>query len=171
MNTDEHGAPLVLDANVLIDYIESDLAILALASEMRTIYVTVPILEEVDRLDEGDCDEFGLTVADLTTEQAVRAGEGGRRLSFEDRTCLVLAQDEGLTVVTNDTRLRADCREAGIDVLWGLEIMVHLVADGRLPQEDAVDVAEVMQAANPLYLTDEILEEFRDRIRSSASCR
>jgi len=50
---------------VLIDYVQSDIAILALVSEMRQIHVPAPGLDEVDGLDEGNCGELGLTVAPL----------------------------------------------------------------------------------------------------------
>lgn len=159
------GGPLIADASVLIDYRDSDISILAIASERRRIYVTRSVLEEVDEFDEDDCDELGLTVVELSTEQALRAGQRRQGLSFQDRTCFVLAQDEGLTVVTNDTRLRTECEEHGIEVLWGLEIMVELVSAGRLPWQDAVEVAEAIQAANPRYVTDDVLEEFRERVR------
>jgi len=71
--------------------------------------------------------------------------------------------------VTNDRRLRRECQDVGLDVLWGLEIMIDLVHAGRLPREDAIEVAEAIRAANPFYVTEEILEEFRERTRSARS--
>ena len=49
-------------------------------------------------------------------------------------------------------------------VWWGLELMVPLVAERHLTIAAATTVAEAIQSANPIYITDQILLRFEARI-------
>ena len=52
-------------------------------------------------------------------------------VSFNDRLCLVVCRAKGWTCVTNDGALRRLCRRHCVDTLFGLGLMVDLVAAGR----------------------------------------
>ncbi|HYX23720.1 MAG TPA: hypothetical protein VFC23_06160, partial [Thermoanaerobaculia bacterium] len=93
-------------------------------------------------------------------EQLLEAGKGTGRLSFNDRICLILARDGGWTCVTNDRALRKACDGISVPVLWGLELMLDLIADGHLTPESALQAARTIQAANPRHITAEILARF-----------
>lgn len=124
---------LILDANVLIDYVHSELRPLALwAKHVGPVQVPRMLLREVDGLSEEDCARHGLQLVDPSIGQLDEAAENQPGLSFEDRLCLVLARDAGLICATNDRRLRKACRDQGVGLMWGLEIMVLLVRSGRL---------------------------------------
>jgi rRNA-processing protein FCF1 len=151
----------VVDANVLIDYAMADTSILSLASRfVGTIHVPRSILEEVDQLDETDCDRLDLRIVDASLDQIQEAVEGSARLSFNDRVCLILARDSGWICVTNDRALRKACDDTAVPVLWGLELMLELIAAGHLTAESALQVARVIQTANPRHITADILDRF-----------
>jgi predicted nucleic acid-binding protein len=157
---------LVVDANVLIDYLSADLNILDLAARhLGTIHIPRAILDEVRQLSEADCDRLGLRLVTASLDQLLEAGRGGGRLSFNDRLCLILARDGGWTCVTNDGALRKACGAASVSVLWGLELMTGLVAQGCLTPEAALRVARAIQAGNPRHITGEILERFERKVR------
>ena len=156
------GRLLVVDANVLIDYAAADATILSLATRyLGTIHVPRLILEEVKQLSETECDRMDLRIVEASLQQVAEASQGSRGLSFNDRVCLILARDAGWTCVTNDRALRKACEGISVSVLWGLELMLELVADGHLATEVALQVAGAIQAANPRHITDEILDRFK----------
>ncbi len=82
----------IADANVLIDYAKTSPEILGLvADHVGPVYVAAAVLDEVEQLDEAQCQAIGLTVVDGTLAQLTEASQRGGPLSFEDKLCLVLA--------------------------------------------------------------------------------
>jgi len=157
--------PLVVDANVLIDYAESQPQVLALITHVISpLWIARPLLREVQRLDERECEELGLGVIDPSFEQLVEAGSLGGPLSFEDWLCLILARDRDCICVTNDRRLRKECLASGVQVLWGLELMVELVSRKMLRTEEAIQVARAIQRGNPTHITPAVIERFEKRV-------
>jgi rRNA-processing protein FCF1 len=159
---------LIVDANVLIDYCDTDISILGLASQQGPVYVASPVLAEVDGLDEDECERLGLRLVRPSAQQLVEAGRGSTALAFQDKLCLAIAEEKGLTAVTNDKRLRSECATRGIPVKWGLEIMLDLVEAGQLARDDAVAVAEAIREGNPYFITNAIVDEFRKRASRAA---
>lgn len=158
---------LLVDANVLIDFALADRAVLALvAGHVGAVHVPRDVLAEVDQLDEAACAELGLVVVDGTLEQLAEAGAGSGRLSFEDRLCLILARDNGWTCISNDGRLRRECEAAGVAVMWGLQLMLELVARGTMTPDAAIEVAEAIGRVNP-RMRPEVIDEFRRRARGA----
>jgi rRNA-processing protein FCF1 len=156
---------LIVDANVLIDYAATDKSILGLVNRsLGTVCIPRPVLDEVTELSETDCDGLGLRIVDGSVEQLLEAGRVRGRLSFHDHLCLILAQAEGWTCVTNDRALRRSCAEVSVPVLWGLELMVDLVLSGVLPRDAALEIASSIQRLNPRHITAEILQRFKDRL-------
>jgi hypothetical protein len=93
---------LVADANVLIDYAQTDPSILTLhVRHFGPIYVPSVILDEVDQLDAADCESLELTVVEEPLEILVAASEERGPLSFEDRICLLLARTNQWICITN----------------------------------------------------------------------
>jgi len=156
---------LLVDANVLVDYQAADLAILSLVSRhVGTVHIVSTVLAEVDGLDESECERLGFRVVEPTLAQATEAASPNGRLSFQDRTCLVVCRDNGWTCVSNDKALRRSCDAVGVAVRWGLELMLQLVQEGHLPAEDADDAAERIHRANPVFLNATILAAFREKL-------
>jgi len=159
------GALFVLDANVLIDYCAADRSVLTLASRhIGPIHVPSILLDEVDGLDESECERLRLVVIEPETSLLVTAGRRRPGLSYYDHVCLLSARAAGWTCVTNDGRLRRECMAEQVPVWWGLELMVPLVAERHLTIPAATNVAHAIHSANPLYITDEILHRFEARI-------
>jgi predicted nucleic acid-binding protein len=158
---------LIIDANVLIDFTSTDLSVLALvAKHLGEVHVPLPLLEEVDQLDESLCGQLGLRVVEPSPDALVRAAAVRGQLSFQDHLCLVMAKESGLTCVTNDKALRRACSEEGISRLWGLELMIELVAGGHLTADAALATARAIRVANPLHITAQIVAKFEERIRA-----
>lgn len=158
---------LIVDANVLIDYAQSDSSILALVvKHVGPVLVPLPVLKEVDQLSRDDCDRLGITLLDPTLDEMTTVSSPRPSLSFEDELCLVLATAGGFTCVTNDKTLRRECESEAVPVYWGLELMVELVAKQQLAAESAITTAQAIRRSNPFHITEGILDRFEKRIHS-----
>ena len=49
------------------------------------------------------------------------------------------------------------CEEAGVSVLWGLELMIELVQSRQLGAKAALEIAQGIRSTNP-FITEEIVE-------------
>jgi len=158
---------LIIDANVLIDYANTDLSILKLVTNhIAPIHVPSVVLDEVDQLSVNDCSDIGITVVEETIEILLSAGEKRGALSFEDHVCLLLAKENSWTCVSNDKPLHRACTNEDITVMWGLRLMIELVKKDMLDKMDAMEIAESIQQSNPKHITTEIVEEFRKKINA-----
>lgn len=153
---------------MLIDYVNSDVSVLALAARhVGSIYVLSTVLTEVDGLGEEDCDRLGLQVYEPQLSQLQAAAQKRGALSTQDHLCLILAQEEGWTCVTNDGALRRACGRHRVPVLWGLELMIELVQLGQLAEAEATAVAQLIHQANPFHITTAIVARFVQRLREA----
>jgi len=163
---------LLLDSNVIIDYSAADRGVLTLVwRHVGLIHIPSVLLKEVGDLDQSECDRLGLVVVEPAVELLAAAGKRRPGLSFNDHVCLLAAKAAGWTCVTNDNRLRRECKVEKVAVLWGLEMMVPLVAGRHLSVSAARGVAEAIHAANPMYVTKEIVRQFEKRITKAAGGR
>ncbi len=152
---------LLADADVLIDYRESDLAILGFVGQhVGRVAVLPSVLDEVEGLTATECAELGIEVAEVETDRMLRAAEIESRVSFNDRLCFVTCLEEGWTCVTNDGALRRLCERHGVATRFGLALMVDLVAAGVLSRERAEAVARRIHASNPLHINQGVLGRF-----------
>ena len=152
---------LLADADVLIDYRESELAILALVGQhVGRVAVLPSVLDEVRDVTVTACAELGIAVVDVETERMVQAAEVESQVSFNDRLCLVVCREEGWTCVTNDGALRGLCERHRVETRFGLGLMVDLVAAELLERERAEAVARRIRASNPLHINDRVLGRF-----------
>jgi hypothetical protein len=122
------------------------------------------ILDEVDGLDESECARLGLVVVEPDGALLIAAGRRRPGLSYYDHVCLLAAKAAGWTCVTNDGRLRRECTADKVPVLWGLELMVPLVAERHLTASAATAVAGAIHTANPIYITKDIVRRFEMRV-------
>ena len=155
----------IADANVLIDYAKTSPEILGLVAErIGPVYVAAAVLDEVDQVDESQCRALGLTIVEGSLAQLTEASQRGGPLSFEDKLCLVLARDNGWACLSNDGPLRSACTVQGVCVVWGLEIMLQLVEANHVTADKAIEVAELIHAVNPLYITKKVITAFRRNV-------
>jgi predicted nucleic acid-binding protein len=161
---------LLTDADVLIDYRESEIKILELVVQhMGRVVVLAPVLDEVQGVTPAQCAQLGIEVVEVETEQLVRATEVESRVSFNDRLCLVTCRDEGWTCVTNDGALRRLCERHGVATRFGLGLMVDLVAADVLTRRRAMAIARQIQASNPLHINERVLARFEDALTARDS--
>ncbi|MYK41343.1 MAG: PIN domain-containing protein [Gemmatimonadetes bacterium] len=156
---------LLTDADVLIDYRESEIKILELVVQhMGRVVVLAPVLDEVQGVTPAQCAQLGIEVVEVETEQLVRASEVESRVSFNDRLCLVACREEGWRCVTNDGALRRLCERHGVATRFGLGLMVDLVAAGALTRRRAMAVARQIQASNPLHINERVIQRFSEAL-------
>jgi rRNA-processing protein FCF1 len=161
----ERPEVLLADANVLIDYVDTEIEILALAAiHLGTLIVPRPVLDQVPRLSLRDCSRLRISVLEPETEIQVKAGERSAALGFRDTLCLVLCETNGWTCVTNDAALLKACRRSGVQVRRGLNLMIELADRGYLDIDRALSVARAIGALNS-FITDTILQEFEAALR------
>ena len=152
---------LLTDADVLIDYRESDLTILALvARHLGRLAVLPPVLDEVRGVTAKECGRLGIEIVEVETERMLLATEVESSVSFNDRLCLVVCREEGWTCLTNDRALQRLCKRHGVETRFGLGLMVDLVKAGALTRRRAVAVARRIRVSNPLHITDRVLDRF-----------
>ncbi|MDP8254813.1 MAG: hypothetical protein P9M14_03610 [Candidatus Alcyoniella australis] len=135
-----------------------------IARHIGRVAVAQPVLDEVESLGHGDLLELGLDLVMPETEMLLEAAAKRGALSFEDRICLLLAKDRGWTCVTNDGRLRRECKSNSIFVLWGLEPLAMLVERKVIDSKVALETALAIQRSNPRFITEEIIRRFKDRL-------
>lgn len=156
---------LIVDANVLIDYAKTEAAILALCvRHLGPIHVPSVVLDEVEQLDTEACRRLGLTVIHESLEILDEASQKGGALSFQDHVCLALAKANGWVCVSNDKPLHRACEREGVRALWGLRLMIELVAHGALHADQAKAIALDIHTLNPKHITPVILDRFRAEI-------
>ena len=156
---------LLADADVLIDYRESELAILNLVVQhMGRVAVVPSVLEEVRGVTAVQCAHLGVEVIEVSTDRMLQAAKVESSVSFNDRLCLVVCREEGWTCVTNDGALRRLCKRHDVETRFGLGLMVDLVAAGVLTRRRAATVARRMQVSNPLHINDRVLARFLDAL-------
>lgn len=161
----ERPPAFVIDANVLIDYADSDPTILALFSKhIGTIHVITDVLEKVEQINTMECRGLGLGIAEPTLEQYLEAGQKISGLAFDDKLCFIIARDNHWTLISNDKALRSACSSVNIPLLWGLEIMLPLVKRNLLPGSHALQTATMIQSSNSQFVHQKILESFSKKI-------
>ena len=162
-------SPLLLDADVLIDFCGSDLSVLTLvARHLRPVRIVAPVLREVPELDTTTCDRHDLELWEPSTEQLLAAASKRGPLSFRDRLCLIVARDESWTCATNDKALRRECKAEGVRTRWGLELLIDLVEARRLETGAALGIGTEIHRNNRYHITAAILARFEQRLRRSS---
>jgi rRNA-processing protein FCF1 len=160
---------LLADANVLIDFRDSDVDLLGLLpNAVGKLHVARPVLEQVKGLSARDCARLAITLVDADAGQLVEAASFAPDLGFEDSLCLILCRDRGWTCVTNDRRLGERCREYGISVRRGLRLLLDLRSANAAPAGRLARAAQAMHTANPFHIHREILERFLDELAKLA---
>lgn len=165
---------LILDANVLIDFCTTDPTLLALVDQhVGRVHIASPVLANVEQMDVALVERLGLAVKDPPLDLAVEAAARARGspLAFDDWICLLMAQANGWTCVTNDKRLRKECETRGLAILWGLELVVALVEEDALTPEAAEKAAWEIHKTNPRFVPQSVVERFVVKVAAIAAWR
>lgn len=160
---------LLADADVLIDYRQSDFSVLALVvRHVGRVVVLAPVLDEVREVTATACAEIGIEIVEVETERMLQAAEIESQVSFNDRLCLVMCRENEWTCVTNDGALRRLCERHGVETRFGLGLLVDLVAAGALTRARAEDIARRIHATNPLHINERVLRRLADALDALA---
>lgn len=146
----------ICDANVLIDYTDSDEDIIReLVRYWGKVYVPDRVLSEVKRLSQSRAEALGLTIIETPLVLPLASG-----LSGPDRACLNFVISEGWVCIANDKALRKECQRSGGKVVWGLEMLAKLAEAQQITKARAIDIATKIQKINP-EISQALLAEFK----------
>ena len=152
---------LLADADVLIDYCESDLEVLKdVGRRIGRLAVLSEVLDEVRNLTRRKCANLEIEVIDVEMPMLNAAAEMKTGISFNDRLCFLVCLERRWTCVTNDRALRRLCRRRDVKVRYGLGLMVDLVKLGAIDRRRANTIARRMHKANPAHINERVLERF-----------
>lgn len=154
---------ILIDACVAIDYVAFNDGLIERVCVWCEAAIVRPGFREVVALDEAACSRIGLTVVDGSLGQLVRAGDRKPGLSFSDHLALVVAGDEGLQLVTNDRLLHRAATAAGVDVAWGLGVLLSAAREGAIPAALAAEFGSWARSHQPHYGA-RVLSDFERRI-------
>ena len=161
----EDDLPFIVDANVLIDYCESDLRILSLLStDIDPVHIARSTFEKVEQLTAAAARKHHPTIVTPDFDTVFRASQERGALANDDRETLWLAKLNDCICITNDTALRRECGKEEVSCLWGLEPMKTLVEFQLISRFEAIVVARNIQVSNPGYITEGIVSKFAEQI-------
>lgn len=155
---------VIIDANVLIDFADTNQDVLGLLATVFEIYVPKQILDEVDGFNENAAADTGLLICHPTLEELTEAALRLPGLSAQDTLCFILARNHHWVCLTNDRRLRAKCAEEQIETIWGLEAMLIACGQKRLSKAKARETAEAIHLANPAHIGADVFSAFCDKL-------
>lgn len=163
---------LLADANVLIDLLNANALGLVgdlIRHDIATIHLPRIVYDEVSSvISESQIADLGITILPVEIALMERVAKyQDTRLSYPDRSLLLLAKDNGYAVWSNDKRLRENCDENGIHALWRFEVLRGLVERDFMSAADLIAVAERVEKTNP-YLSG-ITERLRRLLGDVAS--
>jgi hypothetical protein len=158
----------ILDASVLIDLTATEPSVLALIStRVGTLHIASTMLrEEVPELTVDECTSLSIQVVDPSLAILTAAATKITGLSFHDRVCMLLAQQQRWTCLTNDARLRRECKARAIAFQWGLEPVVELVTNGHLERAKAKALIAALHARSPGHYKATVVQRFLKAIGS-----
>ena len=152
---------LLIDADVLIDYLGSDIFVLRhVKFHVGDIFTINQVFKEVGGLDIQTCQQVGLEilVPDKRIEKMAEQKIG--QLSKNDKLILFTAKEHGAEVVTNDSHLRLTCLNYEIKVLRGLRLLIELIEKSDYPIDNMIKIVENICENNQLYINHRIVDRF-----------
>ena len=156
----------IVDANVLIDYCDSNLQMLSLLSQkLGTVHIARSTFDKVQQLTIAEARKNHLLIKTPNSETIIAASAKRGSLAYDDRETLLLAKSHGWICIKNDKPLRRECETEGVVCLWGLEPMRILVEKRVVLASQALAVARTIQSASPGYISDEIIKRFEKQVK------
>ena len=144
---------LLADANIFIDLMQvSGLGLIGdiVRFGIASIYVPRTIYDEISsEVSEVDIASLGVTILPATKDMARRVvAYPDKRLSCPDRTLLLMAEDNGFGVWSNDRRLRDNCKARNIPVCWEFQLLRELVTRGFMEKSALIGLARSVANIN-----------------------
>ena len=153
-DTSDETSVLLADANILIDLANaSALGLIRdiVRHDIASVYLPRSVYDEVSTvITENQIADMGITILPVEIALMARVVRyPDRRLSVADKSLLLMAKDAGYTVWTNDSHLRAKCKDENVMVAWEFEILRLLVERDYLAAADLINVAKRVEDSNP----------------------
>jgi len=173
IDEEAHTGPYIVDACTVIDYQKTEDWVLKLFSQhFGPVYVAAPVLEdEIRHFTSEDCKRLRISVAQPELAQVVEAGKWQGPISRYDALTLIMARDNGWTIISGDKALSRQAEIENVKSIRGLRPMIMLVSGGHLPGDKAITIAQRMRALSPGFLNTKVLEAFRKEIREATTRR
>lgn len=118
---------IVLDANILIDFVNIDKELLQFLSKEYNIVVPDLIVNEVNGLDKKEAEKSGFMVMEPSLGLIEKSRKKLAGCSFEDSVCFHMARENKWICATNDKRLGRECHKAHVEVIRSLRMLIELV--------------------------------------------
>ena len=171
MNSMKVGSEsFILDADVLIDFITADRTVLTpIVDHVGMLHVVSPVLRQVKII--GSREELtglGVVAIEPAIEDLYAAANTRSSADFEDQICFLTAKRHGFTCVTNDRKIRRQCKESGVRFLWGLQLILKLHKSSGIKTRRAIELAERIRENNPRHITAKIVDSFKVLINQQA---
>ena len=158
---------MIMDADVLIDFIKVDRTVLQLiVRHVGPVHVVRPVADEVKEIEDGsELLDLGMEIIDPELEDSFKAAENSRGpTSFNDKLCMLTAMRHGFVCVSNDKSLRRLCNSENVPVLWSLQLLGILHGTGCISTDDVLEIANGIHQVNPRHITSLIVERFKKEI-------
>lgn len=154
---DNHSETLAIcDANVLIDYVDTDEDIIReVVVYWKEVIVPDRILNEITDLSLKRAKELGLSIVE-TPLSKISKFPG---LSFQDSICLYHVGFNNAVCLSNDVSLRGECEKQNFKTVWGLEMLLYLAENKQITKKRGKDIAFKIAEINP-EITPGILNNF-----------
>jgi len=158
---------LILDADVLIDFISVDRMIPSLIVKyIGPVYVVRQVLDQVKVIkSENELDDLGISIVEPLIEDFYSAANTTSQADFEDQLCFYTAKRHGFICATNDSGLQKLCMNYDVECIRGLRLILDLTKCGGISPERALVIAEQIHINNPKYITKELIERFTQELK------
>ena len=165
--TSPKSSVMIADTCIIIDFKRVDPTLFSIISRtLGPLSIAETLLEELEKEFSkdiiSDIKNLGIDIvpvylADLA--MATKESQTGP-LSVYDRVCFYTAKRWGYTCITNDKKLRAECEQHKVKVLWGLDIIVQLYQNQGITRKEARRIGKAICTNSHGRITREIYEHF-----------
>lgn len=163
MNTSDEKIS-VIDANVLIDFCNTDTSPLYLFSKyISSLIIPLQVFEEVNQLSSNKAKRLLIEIYEPTDDQVFESLD--LHLQYKSNTIpdflsYVFAKDNECDLITNDTRLLKYCHNTQVNTKRGLRLLLDLFEKNYLSKADAKIMAKNIVDSNPQMKID-LYDEFQ----------
>lgn len=154
---------LIADANILIDYYLADPELISMLCKEFKVKISKVVMGEIEQFTYAEAIDFGIEI--METDDSIRLNLPElNRLSFQDKSCIVLTQKLNGSCLTNDKNLKKYLEKEGFKTFWGLEMILLLVSKNYLDKARAALIADKI-FENNFWYKDDVKNTFRDKLQ------
>ncbi|MEA3286193.1 MAG: hypothetical protein U9Q77_02285 [Candidatus Marinimicrobia bacterium] len=157
-------SPLLIDANVLIDFLNTgNLNVLEEYSQnVAPVEVLDMIVGEIKEIDELSISESGLNLRETEfdiLENCLNLANAEPSMSFEDHCVFETARQNQFGIITGERKMIAKAARENIAVIRGFRVIYELCDKQLILKEDGISIVKQIVEYNP-YFNDSIRDDF-----------